>query len=76
MHSLLNQIQDQQPHQRRVLVEYLDLKEKHQALRAFLGSQKILDLPAMDQNLLFEQFRIMGMYVDVLENRIDRFTAQ
>ena len=75
MTSIINQIQEQQPHQRRVLIEYLDLQEKSRALRAYLAGDQIKELEAMDQNLLFEQYRIMGMYLGVLENRMERFVA-
>ena len=75
MISIISQVQEQQPHQRRVLIEYLDLQEKSRALRAYLAGDQIKELEAMDQNLLFEQYRIMGMYMGVLENRMERFVA-
>lgn len=74
MTSIISQVQEQQPYQRRVLIEYLDLQEKSRALRAYLAGDQIKELEAMDQNLLFEQYRIMGMYLGILETRLDRFT--
>ena len=75
MTSIISQVQEQQPHQRRVLIEYLDLQEKTRALRAYLAGEQIKELEPVDQNLLFEQYRIMGMYMRVLENRIERFVS-
>ena len=75
MTSIISQVQEQQPHQRRVLIEYLDLQEKSRALRAYLAGDQIKELEAMDQNLLFEQYRIMGLYMRVLENRMERFVS-
>ena len=75
MTSIISQVQEQQPYQRRVLIEYLDLQEKSRALRAYLAGDQIKELKAMDQNLLFEQYRIMGLYMGVLENRMERFVA-
>ena len=75
MTSIISQVQEQQPYQRRVLIEYLDLQEKSRALRAYLAGDQIKELEAMDQNLLFEQYRIMGLYMGVLENRMERFVA-
>ena len=75
MTSIISQVQDQQPHQRRVLIEYLDLQEKARALRAYLSGDQIKELEAPDQNLLFEQYRVMGIYMSILENRIERFVS-
>lgn len=75
MTSIISQVQEQQPHQRRVLIEYLDLQEKTRALRAYLAGEQIKELEPVDQNLLFEQYRIMGMYMSVLENRMERFIS-
>ena len=75
MTSIISQVQEQQPHQRRVLIEYLDLQEKSRALRAYLAGDQIKELEPVDQNLLYEQYRIMGMYLGVLENRIQRFVS-
>lgn len=73
MTPLITQIQDQQPHVRQVLIEFLELQEKVRALRAFLSGKEILALNAMDQNVLFEQYRVMGMYLSILETRLERF---
>lgn len=73
MSSIVSQIQDQQPHERRVLIEFLELQEKMRSLRTFLAGKDIHQLGPIDQNLLFEQYRVMGMYLGVLENRIERF---
>ena len=75
MTSIISQIQEQQPHQRRVLIEYLDLQEKSRALRAYLSGDQIKELEAPDQNLLFEQYRVMGLYMSILENRMERFVS-
>jgi len=75
MTPIIDQVQNQPAHQRRVLIEFLDLQEKSRALRAFLSSKDIDDLAPMDQNLLYEQYRIMGMYLDILENRMQRFVS-
>ena len=75
MTSIISQVQEQQPHQRRVLIEYLDLQEKARALRAYLAGDQIKGLEPLDQNLLFEQYRIMGMYMGILENRMERFVS-
>lgn len=75
MTSIISQVQEQQPHQRRVLIEYLDLQEKARALRAYLAGDQIKELEPLDQNLLFEQYRIMGMYLVVLETRMGRFIS-
>ena len=74
MTQIIEQVQNQPAFQRRVLIEFLDLQEKSRALRAFLSSKAIDDLSPVDQNLLFEQYRIMGMYLGILESRLDRFT--
>ena len=57
----------------RVISEYVDLQYKHQKLKLFLGSKKIHELEPADQSLLFEQYRVMGLYIGVLEQRIERF---
>lgn len=75
MTSIINQVHEQQPHQRRVLIEYLDLQEKARALRAYLAGDQIKELEASDQNLLFEQYRVMGLYMSILENRMERFIS-
>lgn len=75
MTSIITQVQEQQPHQRRVLIEYLDLQEKARSLRAYLAGDQIKELEPLDQNLLFEQYRIMGMYLVILEHRMGRFVA-
>ena len=49
MNSIISQVQEQQPHQRRVLIEYLDLQEKARALRAYLSGDLIKELEASDQ---------------------------
>lgn len=75
MTEFISQLQKRPGHERRVLMEFIDLQEKAQALRAFLGSRAIDELEPADQNLLYEQYRIMGMYLGVLENRIQRFVS-
>ena len=75
MTEFISQLQKRPGHERRVLMEFIDLQEKAQALRSFLGSRAIDELEPVDQNLLYEQYRIMGMYLGVLENRIQRFVS-
>lgn len=75
MTEFIGQLQKRPGHERRVLMEFMELQEKAQALRAFLGSRAIDELEPVDQNLLYEQYRIMGMYLGVLENRIQRFVS-
>ncbi len=75
MTEFISQLQKRPGHELRVLMEFIDLQEKAQALRAFLGSRAIDELEPVDQNLLYEQYRIMGMYLGVLENRIQRFVS-
>lgn len=75
MTEFISQLQKRPGHERRVFMEFIDLQEKAQALRAFLGSRAIDELEPADQNLLYEQYRIMGMYLGVLENRIQRFVS-
>lgn len=75
MTHLIEQVQNQPAHERRVLIEFLDLQEKHRALRAFLSNRQFDELNPIDQSLLHEQFRVMGMYLGVLENRMQRFVS-
>lgn len=60
------------PHHHRMVQEFDALQKKHQKLRIFLGSNKLHELEPIDQSLLFEQYRVMGLYVNVLEQRIER----
>ena len=71
--STIGQTVDEHDIKQRVISEYVDLQYKHQNLKRFLGSKKIYELEPVDQNLLFEQYRVMGLYIGVLEQRIERF---
>lgn len=62
-----------QPYQQRVLVECNELADKTQALYIFLSSKKFNELDTAEQVLLKTQYYAMAIYLQVLEQRIQKF---
>jgi len=62
-----------QPHEERVVIELNQLKERRYKLGLFIGGNVFLGLPAGEQERLTRQFKIMGEYADVLQERIACF---
>lgn len=63
-----------QPHEQRVVDERQELFDKHQKLEAFVNEGGIFEtLPQRDQELLRRQYSVMEDYLDILNERIERF---
>lgn len=71
MLQVVNQVTDLPDFKQRVLCEYIELKDKHDKLKGFLASERIHEMNPAYQQLLHEQFRVMGMYMSILELRMD-----
>lgn len=61
------------PFQQRVVDEHTELKDKHEKLIAFIGTQTYLDLPAPEGDRLWRQSIAMGEYLSILAERIAAF---
>ena len=62
------------PHQQRVLDERAELAEKHGKLGIFIeNSPTFALLPVAEKRRLFRQQTYMGLYLDVLQERIEAF---
>lgn len=55
----------------RIIVEYNELLEKLNKIKAFIGSSKFKELTGLHRRLLEEQYDIMEKYVFVLRTRIE-----
>ncbi len=63
-----------QPHQQRAWVEKQELDERAMKLTEFIGGNPLFQkMTYEDQNLLYEQRRLMYQYSEVLGKRIERF---
>lgn len=62
-----------QPHQQRVVDEKRELDEKIDKLIGFLETEIFKTLPVDEQERLNRQAIIMGMYTEVLRERIEAF---
>jgi len=71
MLQTVNQVTDLPDFKQRVLCEYIELKDKHDKLKSFLVSARIQEMDAAYQQMLHEQFRVMGMYMSILELRME-----
>jgi len=61
------------PHQQRMIAERRELKARLAKLQAFIPSHVFSDLAADEQDRLLRQAAIMGLYADVLSERIYAF---
>lgn len=61
------------PHQERVVAEKAELDDKIAKLKAFLPTKTCLDLPFDERCRLSSQLRVMGVYSDILGERIGAF---
>lgn len=62
-----------QPHQVRVVEEKKDLDEKREKLLQFFNTPTFRKLPQSEKTLLRLQHSIMGIYSDILNQRIAGF---
>lgn len=62
-----------QPYQQRVMQEKKELDEKRQGLLAFLRTQTYNDLGLAERDRLTIQSNIMGLYSEILRQRIVAF---
>ena len=60
----------------RLLREHTDLVERHNKLGAFLGTAPFEALAPRDQELLTQQYRVMGEYAVILQARLDRASVR
>ena len=60
-------------HQRRVMLEYNELREKLDKLTAFIGGSVFAGLPEDEREELAGQRDAMGVYAQHLHNRIAKF---
>lgn len=65
-----------QPHEERVVAEYTELFGRAERLQMFLGSNVYNGLPGEDRALLRLQLATMRMYLEILQERMDRFTQK
>lgn len=64
------------PHQQRVITERDELNAKLVALKGFIrGSQVFASLPDSEKERLKRQSEVMTEYSDILQARINAFTA-
>ena len=61
------------PHQKRVINERNELKEKADRLSQFWGTEIYNGLSVNEKNLLHMQLRVMDQYIAILEMRIATF---
>ena len=61
------------PHQQRVHVEALELRERVQKLKAFIGSDPFTSLVPDEQLLLTRQYSLQCQLLQVLDGRIANF---
>lgn len=61
------------PYQERVVVEKVELDEKRQALRVFIGGEVWRGLSEMEQSRLNRQLEAMTLYSNILNERIKAF---
>jgi hypothetical protein len=62
------------PYQQRVIDELADLKEKCDKLDTFLQT-RIKSVSPLERILLLRQHRVMLVYRDILQERIDNFES-
>jgi hypothetical protein len=62
-----------QPYQQRVIEEREQLSVKYNALDTFVNGQVFLNLPGDEQDRLLRQRKIMGEYLEILDERIAAF---
>ena len=62
-----------QPHQERVIAELKELSDKHDKLCQFLVGTVFSTLSNAEQSRLRRQCAYMGLYRDVLTERIEAF---
>jgi len=61
------------PHQQRVIVEAQELETKMKALLDFMHNPKFMEVDVAERGRLHEQSHHMGMYLNVLKDRIANF---
>ena len=61
------------PYQQRVIAERGQVKDRLTKLHAFICSEACMDLAAEERDRLARQAAIMGLYADVLSERIYAF---
>lgn len=61
------------PHQERVVEEKRDLDEKREKLLAFLSTDLFRGLDQAEKDRLRTQLSVMGLYSDILNQRIAAF---
>ena len=60
-------------YQQRVITELRELTTKYEALKYFIQTGSIDDLPDAEQARLIRQLDIMKLYMQVLDERINGF---
>jgi len=63
-------------YQKRVVDEQAELAKKLTALNEFICSESYKSLSVFQQRLLFYQAKAMGMYSEILWDRISDFTEE
>ena len=61
------------PYQQRVVDEKTELDEKREKLFAFLNIELFCSLDQSEKDLLLSQYEAMGIYSDILRQRISAF---
>lgn len=65
-----------QPHQLRVIDEYIELRERFLKLQIFLSSKKFEEVKLEQKCFLTQQSKAMTMYLSCLKNRIIAFVSE
>jgi hypothetical protein len=66
---------DMQPHQERVVAERNELSERIEKLAAFFETDLFSSLPTAEARRLCRQYGHMKSYLDILDERIEAFSA-
>lgn len=64
-----------EPHQQRVIDEKRELDEKREKLLSFLNTDLFHGLDQAEKDRLRTQFQVMGVYSDILHQRISAFQS-
>ena len=62
-----------QEYQKRVVEEFENLEDKIERLGNFINSEKINTVPEMEASRLGQQYIAMGVYSQILAERIENF---
>jgi len=65
-----------QPHQQRVVDEKKELDDKREKLLTFINGQIFRNLEQAEKDRLLTQYGVMGVYSEILHQRIRAFSSR